>query len=114
MDAAEKNTLDADNRIEMVVCSFALHLVESSSELFSLLWELSTKSRWLIVIAPHKKPEVRTMLLKSLWLTDQIKTGWGWIKWNVDEWCEGQMNESKGELLHDRWVAFIWSWKKLF
>jgi hypothetical protein len=83
MHAAEKNTLDAissaseDNRMEMVVCSFALHLVESSSELFSLLWELSTKSRWLIVIAPHKKPEVHTKLLNSLWLTssDQNRLG---------------------------------------
>jgi hypothetical protein len=44
--------------IEMVICSFALHLVESSSQLFSLLWELSLKSRWLVVLAPHKKPEV--------------------------------------------------------
>jgi cell division inhibitor SulA len=44
--------------IEMVICSFALHLVENSSQLFSLLWELSLKSRWLVVLAPHKKPEV--------------------------------------------------------
>ncbi|KIK78744.1 hypothetical protein PAXRUDRAFT_163153 [Paxillus rubicundulus Ve08.2h10] len=44
--------------IDMVVCSFALHLIESSSELFALLWELSTKARWLIVLAPHKRPEV--------------------------------------------------------
>jgi hypothetical protein len=42
----------------MVVCSFALHLVETPSELFCLLWELSTKSRWLVLLAPHKKPEV--------------------------------------------------------
>lgn len=26
--------------LEMTICSFALHLVESQSELFSLLWEL--------------------------------------------------------------------------
>lgn len=48
-----------DDIIEMVICSFALHLIESPSELFSLLWELSTKCRWLVVLAPHKKPEVR-------------------------------------------------------
>jgi hypothetical protein len=61
----------------MTVCSFALHLIESPSELFALLWELrcvahiistciqirrltntSTKCRWLVVLAPHKKPEV--------------------------------------------------------
>ncbi|KAM6494129.1 hypothetical protein JOM56_010490 [Amanita muscaria] len=47
-----------DMEIEMVVCSFALHLIESSSELFALLWQLSTRARWLVVIAPHKKPEV--------------------------------------------------------
>lgn len=44
--------------VEMVICSFALHLVENSSQLFSLLWELSLKSHWLVVLAPHKKPEV--------------------------------------------------------
>jgi len=48
------------DRIDMVVCSFALHLVESSSELFALLRELSTKAVWLVVLAPHKKPEVHT------------------------------------------------------
>lgn len=26
--------------LEMTICSFALHLIESQSELFSLLWEL--------------------------------------------------------------------------
>ncbi|KAF8742269.1 hypothetical protein AX14_005446 [Amanita brunnescens Koide BX004] len=92
--ATETDSSDAispvseDNKIEMAICSFALHLVESNSELFALLWELSTKTRWLVVIAPHKKPE--------------IKAGWGWVKWNVDEWSEGQMKESKGEFLHDR------------
>ena len=44
--------------IEMVICSFALHLLEDASGLFSLLWELSSKARWLVVLAPHKKPEV--------------------------------------------------------
>jgi len=44
--------------IDMVICSFALHLIDNASELFALLWELSTKSRWLVILAPHKKPEV--------------------------------------------------------
>ena len=35
----------------------ALHLI-TQSELFALLWQLSTKATWLIIIAPHKKPEV--------------------------------------------------------
>lgn len=59
-----KNTTDGVNvseprcMIEMVICSFALHLVENPSDLFSLLWQLSLKSRWLVVLTPHKKPEV--------------------------------------------------------
>lgn len=43
--SSSQNTADVDvestlSPIEMVVCSFALHLVESPSELFTLLWEL--------------------------------------------------------------------------
>jgi cell division inhibitor SulA len=49
---------DRHHIIEMVICSFALHLLEDTSGLFSLLWELSSKARWLVVLAPHKKPEV--------------------------------------------------------
>ncbi|KAJ3525105.1 hypothetical protein NM688_g8455 [Phlebia brevispora] len=77
-----------DDVVEMTVCSFALHLIESPSELFGLLWQLSTKCRWLVILAPHKKPE--------------IKEGWGWTKWNIDEWNECRMSDSKGELLQDR------------
>ena len=54
---------------EIVICSFALHLVPSASELFALLYELSSKAIWLIVIAPHKKPEVRRNPLCWMWLT---------------------------------------------
>lgn len=111
MHATELDTIlpaSEDAKIEMTVCSFALHLIESNSELFALLWELSTKTRWLIVIAPHKKPEVwpefSAFRANSQF---QIKAGWGWVKWNVDEWSEGQLSENKGEFLHDRWVALI-------
>ncbi|TCD61027.1 hypothetical protein EIP91_009150 [Steccherinum ochraceum] len=91
--SSSQNTADVDvestlSPIEMVVCSFALHLVESPSELFALLWELSLRSRWLIILAPHKKPE--------------LKMGWGWVKWDVDNWIECSMSQSTGEFLHDR------------
>ncbi|KAG8214756.1 hypothetical protein J3R82DRAFT_9845 [Butyriboletus roseoflavus] len=56
----ERNVDSSIDRIDMVVCSFALHLVESSSEVSALLRELSTKALWLVVLAPRKKPEVRT------------------------------------------------------
>ncbi|OCH91891.1 hypothetical protein OBBRIDRAFT_825085 [Obba rivulosa] len=81
-------TSDEPSKLDMVVCSFALHLVESPSELFALLWELSTKARWLIIIAPHKKPD--------------IKDGWGWCKWDVDAWQESRISDSQGEFLQER------------
>jgi len=74
--------------IDMVICSFALHLTDNSSELFALLWELSIKSRWFVILAPHKKPE--------------IKDGWGWTKWNVHAWEACHMSDHGGEYLKDR------------
>jgi hypothetical protein len=44
--------------MDIVICSFALHLLEDSSQLWALLSELSWKATWLIVLEPHKKPEV--------------------------------------------------------
>ncbi|KAG6854678.1 hypothetical protein C0991_003327 [Blastosporella zonata] len=76
--------------VDLIICSFALHLVESPSELFSLLWELSSKARWLVILAPHKKPE--------------IKDGWGWSKWNVDTWESTRMVDNVPEILNDRCV----------
>ncbi|TFK70369.1 hypothetical protein BDN72DRAFT_766577 [Pluteus cervinus] len=88
LSSNKSNEDEAPTHIEMVVCSFALHLIDNPSELFSLLWELSTKARWLVILAPHKKPE--------------IKDGWGWTKWNVDSWEACTMSEHKGELLYER------------
>jgi hypothetical protein len=45
-------------KFDLIVCSFALHLVPSPSELFALLYALSERADWLVIIAPHKKPEV--------------------------------------------------------
>ncbi|KZS90547.1 hypothetical protein SISNIDRAFT_457710 [Sistotremastrum niveocremeum HHB9708] len=74
---------------EIIVCSFALHLLDSPSKLFALLWELSTKSKWLVVLAPHKRPE--------------IKDGWGWVQWDIEkgEVCP-QMSKGSGELVYER------------
>nr|XP_018260817.1 uncharacterized protein I303_06533 [Kwoniella dejecticola CBS 10117]OBR82975.1 hypothetical protein I303_06533 [Kwoniella dejecticola CBS 10117] len=77
---------------DVIVCSFALHLVTSPSELFALLYELSGKSRWLVIIAPHKKPE--------------IKETWGWSRWDIASWtaagegklyASGKANEEEEE-----------------
>ncbi|TPX66607.1 hypothetical protein SpCBS45565_g04376 [Spizellomyces sp. 'palustris'] len=71
-----------------IICSYALHLVKDSSELFALLWELSTKSRYLVVIAPGKRPEIRE--------------GWGWRRWDVERWdwgeCELVFGKCRGRI----------------
>ncbi|KAL1412378.1 hypothetical protein Q8F55_000123 [Vanrija albida] len=58
---------------DMIVCSFALHLLTDPSELFALLDELSRRATWLVIIAPHKKPE--------------IKETWGWSRWDIAAWA---------------------------
>ncbi|KIJ59464.1 hypothetical protein HYDPIDRAFT_118440 [Hydnomerulius pinastri MD-312] len=90
--------------IDMVICSFALHLIESASELFALLWELSTKARWLVVLAPHKKPEVHSFISLTSFCPDsiQIKDGWGWEKWDCESWSECSMSDRRGEDIQER------------
>lgn len=58
-------------KYDMVVCSFALNLTESEDERaerwegkskslgWKLIWELSSKSEWLVVLGSNKRPEVR-------------------------------------------------------
>jgi len=58
----ELNETENQYLIDTVVCSFALHLVEGPSGLFSLLWQLSLRARWLVILAPHKRPEVPPFL----------------------------------------------------
>lgn len=48
-----------NNKYDVIVCSFALHLCPAS-EVFGLLYILSLAAKWLVVLAPHKRPEVGT------------------------------------------------------
>lgn len=48
-----------NNQYDVIVCSFALHLCPAS-EVFGLLYTLSCSAKWLVVLAPHKRPEVGT------------------------------------------------------
>ena len=50
-------------RYSLVVCSFALHLVEIS-RLPALLYQLAQMTDTLVILTPHKRP--------------QIKSEWGW------------------------------------
>ncbi|EEB06276.1 fungal protein [Schizosaccharomyces japonicus yFS275] len=61
-----------DGAYDLVVCSFALHLLTDDSSLWATLYTLSTQARWLLVLAPHKKPT--------------IKPNWGWTSWNIKSW----------------------------
>ncbi|QRV77635.1 cell division control protein 25 [Ceratobasidium sp. AG-Ba] len=74
---------DANTRelYNLVICSFALHLVTSPGALFALLSTLSYGAQWLVVLEPHKKPE--------------IKEGWGWILWDVTSWKEAEAGPGK-------------------
>ena len=55
---------DLDNKkYTTIICSFALHLLEPS-KLPIFLYKLSEISKQLLIISPHKKPE--------------IKEEWGW------------------------------------
>lgn len=49
---------DSGPEWDMIVCSFALHLLTEASELAALLDELSRRATWLVVVAPHREPEV--------------------------------------------------------
>ncbi|KAI8587907.1 hypothetical protein BDZ88DRAFT_214491 [Geranomyces variabilis] len=80
-------TADPPVIYDLVVCSFALHLLTDPSEIFSLLWELSSRARWLLIIAPGKQPV--------------IKEGWGWAQWDVNRWCEARGND-KAEIVEER------------
>jgi hypothetical protein len=101
---------------DMIVCSFALHLLTEPSELFALLDELSRRATWLVIVAPHKKPEVRPVASRTadcqrrtdaqlvpfptctaslhftcshfpdLPLVTQIKETWGWSRWDMAAW----------------------------
>lgn len=47
-----------DAHYSVIVCSYALHLCPKS-RLPGLLWQLSQASDTLVVITPHKKPEIK-------------------------------------------------------
>ncbi|KEP54028.1 methyltransferase domain protein [Rhizoctonia solani 123E] len=71
---------------DLVICSFALHLLTTPGSLYELLSTLSYGARWLVVLEPHKKPE--------------IKDGWGWTLWDITTWQVAQGRE--GEFVKER------------
>ncbi|KNE72267.1 hypothetical protein AMAG_16754 [Allomyces macrogynus ATCC 38327] len=43
---------------DVVVCSFALHLVDPPSKLYGVLTSLARRAKYLVILSPHKKPVV--------------------------------------------------------
>ncbi|GAA6010708.1 hypothetical protein JCM11491_002907 [Sporobolomyces phaffii] len=99
---SEERGAEGEELYDLVIVSFALHLVETPSELWALLTELSKRAKWFCVIAPHKKPD--------------IKTTWGWRRWDPStNWkpAEGRGNvggtEGDGfEIVLDRVRLRLW------
>lgn len=79
-----------EDGFSLTICSFAMHLVTSTSELWSCLEVLSRKSQWLLIISPHKKPEIKPI--------------WGWARWNTDNWTQDDSHtfEILQERIHGR------------
>jgi hypothetical protein len=69
-DIASGKLPETPSPYDLVVISFALHLLTETSQLWSLLSTLADRARYLVVLAPHKKPA--------------IKPEWGWTR--VDPW----------------------------
>ena len=85
-------TKTEEKQFDLIIVSFALHLVESPSdarkatrrynnvggaqgsdgELFAVLWALSLRAKWLVIIGPHKRPH--------------IKPQWGWTRYDLTNW----------------------------
>jgi len=59
LDAEEETPQQKSTLYDVVICSFALHLLESPSEIWALLTALSQQAKWLVILEPHKKPEVK-------------------------------------------------------
>jgi hypothetical protein len=59
LDVEEETLQHKPMHYDMVICSFALHLLESPSEIWALLTALSPQAKWFVILEPHKKPEVK-------------------------------------------------------
>jgi len=57
-DVANAGVLD-DRKYELCVCSFALHLLDTS-KLHGVTFQLASHCKYLLVLTPHKKPEIRS------------------------------------------------------
>ncbi|KAJ8607265.1 hypothetical protein MRB53_040451 [Persea americana] len=88
-----------DSDFTLTICSFALHLVNNSSELWQCLDALSWKSKWLLIISPHKKPEIKNRV-------------WGWTRWDTKTWTED--DNDVAEIVQERVRGRLYRSNNLF
>ena len=69
---------------DIIFISFALHLISDNSALYSFLIQLSYQTKFLCILSPHKRPE--------------IKPNWGFIRCSIN----GQEDEVDEELYIQR------------
>lgn len=61
------------HRYDTIICSFAMHLCEESM-LNSLLYQLSLVTNNLIIITPHKRPDIHNwFVLKNEYTKDRVR-----------------------------------------
>lgn len=64
-----------NRKYSLIVCSFALHLAPLS-RLHNIAYNLSTISRNLLIITPHKKPEIKEEMgwkIENEFLLDKVR-----------------------------------------
>jgi trans-aconitate methyltransferase len=62
-----------DRPYSLIVCSFAMHLCPLK-DLFSLTWQLFQSAPVLVIITPHKRPELELLPGIELLWTDETET----------------------------------------
>ncbi len=72
----------AGRRYSLVVCSFAMHLV-AESWLPSLLFQLGELSDYLLILTPHKRPELKAewgWMLDGEFMIERVRARLYWLK----------------------------------
>ena len=69
-----KNGLPA--KYSLIISSFALHLCPAG-DLFSLAWQLLEAAPLLVLLTPHKRPELENLQGIELAWEDSVVTGRG-------------------------------------
>ena len=73
--------LDASKGYDLCICSFALHLLDTS-KLFGCCYQLALKCKYLLILSPHKRPELKQEM------------GWNFVFEIVEERIHAKLYQS--------------------